>query len=177
MGAGGGKTSSSSSSTSSPWADVLGRIGLQEWRMAKPAISTYNQQAAEALKTGGVNANIPSINAAVDASRQSSSQSETQLREQLARSGLAGTPFAETIMAQTQGGDAARTGAIPAEATQAFIGQTVPTLEGQANAGTSAIGTAGGLNNTTVGTQTPSFWDYFAKLASSGGQAAAAYYG
>jgi hypothetical protein len=175
MGAGGGKTSSSSSSTSSPWADVLGKIGLQEWRMAKPAISTYNQQAAEALKTGGVNANIPSINAAVDASRQSSSQSETQLREQLARSGLAGTPFAETIMAQTQGGDAARTGAIPAEATQAFIGQAVPQLEGQAGRAAGAIGTAGGLNTTTTGTSTPSFWDYFSQLAASGAQASAAF--
>jgi hypothetical protein len=110
----------------------------------------------------------------VDASRQSSSQSETQLREQLARSGLAGTPFAETIMAQTQAGDAARTGAIPAEATQAFIGQAVPTLENQASMGASAITGAGNLNRTTTGTSTPSFWDYFMQGLQGGGAAAAA---
>jgi hypothetical protein len=97
------------------------------------------------------------------------------LREQLARSGLAGTPFAETIMAQTQGGDAARIGAIPAEATQAFIGQAVPQLEGQAGRAAGAIGTAGGLDNTTVGTQTPSFWQYFNQGLQAGGQIGAAF--
>lgn len=171
MGAGGGKSSSSSQSTNSPWADVLGRIGQQQWRMAKPALSAYSGQTAEALRTGGVNANIPSINAAVDASRQSASQSETQMREQLARSGLAGTPFAETIMAQQQGADSARTGAIPAEATQSFIGQAIPQLEGQAGRAAGAISGAGGLQNTQTGTQTPSFWDFFTKGLFAGGQA------
>jgi hypothetical protein len=169
MGAGGGKSSTSSQSTNSPWADVLGRIGQQQWRMAKPALSAYSGQAAEALKTGGVNANIPSINSAVDASRQSSSQSETQMREQLARSGLAGTPFAETIMSQQQGADSARTGAIPAEAAQSFIGQAIPQLEGQAGRAAGAISGAGGLQNTQTGTSTPSFWDFFSQGLQAGG--------
>ena len=173
----GGGSKTSQSTTNSPWANDLASIGLQDWRMAKPALQAYSSQASEALKTGGVNANIPSINAAVDASRQSSSQSETQLREQLARSGLAGTPFAQTIMAQQQGTDAARTGAIPAEATQAFIGQAVPQLEGQAGRAASAIGGAGGLQNTTTGTQTPSFWDYFTQGLQAGGMGAMAYAG
>jgi hypothetical protein len=77
-------------------------------------------------------------------------------------------------MAQTQGSDAARTGAIPAEATQAFIGQAVPQLEGQAGRAAGAIGTAGGLNTTTTGTSTPSFWDYFMQGLQGGGAAAAA---
>lgn len=136
--------------------------------MAAPALRSYSGQAAEALRTGGVNANIPSINAAVDASRQSSSQSETQLREQLGRSGLAGTPFAETIMAQQQGADSARTGAIPAEATQQFISQAIPQLEGQAGRTTGALSAAGGLDNTQQGTQTPSFWDFFTQGLQSG---------
>jgi hypothetical protein len=97
------------------------------------------------------------------------------LREQLARSGLAGTPFAETIMAQTQGGDAARTGAIPAEATQAFIGNAIPQLEGQAGRATSAIGAAGGLQNTTTGTSTPSFWDFFTQGLQAGAPLGAAF--
>lgn len=170
-GSGGGKSSSSSSSQSSPFAPLLASIGLNEWNMAKPVLSTYSNQASEALKTGGVNANIPSINAAVDASRQSSSQSETELRQRLAQSGLAGTPFAQSIMAQEQGTNNARTGAIPAEATQAFIGQAVPTVLNAGQAGVGALGTAAGLDINTKSTSTPSFWDMFNQGLSAGGLA------
>jgi hypothetical protein len=91
------------------------------------------------------------------------------MREQLARSGLAGTPFAETIMSQQQGADSARTGAIPAEAAQSFIGQAIPQLEGQAGRAAGAISGAGGLQNTQTGTSTPSFWDFFSQGLQAGG--------
>jgi len=170
-GSSGGKTSSSTSSQSSPYAPILAAIGSQMWNTAKPVSQTYANQANEALKTGGVNANIPSINASVDASRQSSSQSETQLRQRLAQSGLAGTPFAQNIMAQQQGTDNARTGAIPADATQAFISQAVPTVLNEGNAGIGALGTAGGLDINTKSTSTPSFWDTFMQGAGIGATA------
>ena len=95
------------------------------------------------------------------------------MREQLARSGLAGTSFAENILSQEQGTNAARTGAIPSDMTQAFIGQAIPQLGGQAGRASGAIAGAGGLQNTQAGTQTPSFWDFFTQGLQAGGSAGA----
>lgn len=71
-------------------------------------------------------------------------------------------------MAQEQGTNNARTGAIPAEATQAFIGQAVPTVLNAGQAGVGALGTAAGLDINTKSTSTPSFWDMFNQGITSG---------
>lgn len=165
-GSGGGKTSTSS--TSSPYAAILEGIGSQMWRTAKPVYQTYASQAEEALRTGGVNAQIPSVSRAVGAAREQQSQSTTDLRQRLAQSGLAGTSFAQALLQEdaSQGGQAVAN--IPAEATSAFVGQAVPQVLGMGRAGVGAIGQAAGIDQTT--TSTPSFWDFFTKGLSAGAQ-------
>ena len=53
-----------------------------------PALDTFIAQMDEALKTGGVGAQIPLISRATEASRQATSNALSQLDEQLAASGL-----------------------------------------------------------------------------------------
>lgn len=63
--------------------------------------STYINQLLEALITGGVGARIPIISQAVEGVRRASSKSLEATEADLARSGLAGTPYGEQIKAST----------------------------------------------------------------------------
>lgn len=158
MGAGGGKTSTSTSS--SPYAAALWGIGS---KYAKGALPLFNQSvstAEQALQTGGVNANIPSINRAVDANRQASSQSMEATRQSLARLGLSDSPFAQDLIAQanqTANNEAASVA--PDAASRIIAG--IPGLIGEGQAGFSPMSTAAGLDTTS--TYTPSFWQLVAQ--------------
>lgn len=162
----GAKTSSGTSSTSSPYADILAGMGKQMWSMAKPVAQTYSSQAAEALRTGGVNAQIPSINASVSASREAASQTQQQLRQRLAEGGLAGTPFADALLAQEEGTANQGIANIPATEAMAFAQSAVPNVLNMAGQGMSALGTAAGINKKTTTTSTPSQWDQFMQASS-----------
>jgi len=62
---------------------------------------TLVDQMTEALQTGGIGAQIPLINRAVDASARATGGALQNIESDLSQSGLAGTPFCEAILAQT----------------------------------------------------------------------------
>jgi hypothetical protein len=64
--------------------------------------SGYGGMLESALKGQGSAGNIPIIQQAVERSKQATSQTLAGTSDDLARSGLAGTPFGQAIMAQTQ---------------------------------------------------------------------------
>ena len=170
-GGGGGKTASSTSNTSSPFAPYLAQDGSQLFNLAKPVISNLSSQATSALQTGGVNAQIPSINASLDSSRRSASTSDTNLRQSLAKSGLGGTSFGNAILGEQEGTTSQNIAAIPGTAANSFLGMAAPAVIQEGNAGLGALGTAGSLDTATAGTQTASFWDTFmqgVQLAATG---------
>lgn len=73
---------------------------------AKPLGTEWVAQLLEALKTGGVNAQIPIVSKAVESSRQASSQALAGIDKYLAQMGLAGTPFgANTRATQMRTGE------------------------------------------------------------------------
>lgn len=174
---GGGKSSSSSSTSSSPFAPYLAAIAGQEWQAAKPTVQLMGSQTAEALRTGGVNAHIPAVNAATDAARQQSSQDTTQLREELARSGLGGSSFAQSILAQNRSSEGQKIADTPSNVTGEFLRGAVPITTGFGQTGLSGFEAAAGADHTTTGTSTPSFMDMFASMFQSGAYGAGAYFG
>lgn len=173
---GGGK--SSQTQTSSPYAGALWATGNKWQKTAFPLFSQMTSNAEQAIQTGGVNSNIPSINRAVDASRQAATQSQNSTRQSLARLGLENTPFAQTILAQNQqtsGQQIASAGPTQAQA----ISSMAPGLISTGMGGISAMSSAAGLDTTT--TYNPGFWQSFVQGlqgASSGvGEGVGAYFG
>lgn len=96
---GGGKGGSSSSETSATRA--LADISEQIWTEAKPGFTELVNQGLEAWKTGGTGASLPMVQRAVESSKVAGSQAMKQAESSLAGSGLAGTPYGESILAQT----------------------------------------------------------------------------
>ena len=160
---GGGK--SSTSTTSSPYAQALWAAGNKWNKAAFPLYSQALGQASQAIQTGGVNSQIPSINRAVDASRGASSQAEQQTRQSLARLNLTNTPFAQEILGQNRETSANRIADIgPTMASQIAAG--APNLISLGQRGLGAMGQAAGLDTTTQ--YTPSGLDQFAQMATIG---------
>src|SRR5271168_967163 len=71
------------------------------FNMSLPTIRALSAQTAEGLQTGGINAQIPSINSSVAAARQAYSTSQQALKNQLGQSGLANSSFGEEILGQS----------------------------------------------------------------------------
>lgn len=164
-GAGGGK--SSTSTQTNPYAAQLASMGSQLFKAGFPTISTLAGQTQSALQTGGVNSQIPAINANLAAARQAYSTSNQALKNQLSESGLLNSSFGQQILAGEQEQAGQNIAGIPANMTNAFLAGAIPTVAGAATAGTSAVGGAGSLTGTT--TQTPSFMNYLLAGLGAGG--------
>ena len=87
-----------------------------------PVRTELGQQIQEALTTGGVGAQIPIISAAQQQSRQATSSAIRGLTEDVARSGLARTPFAARALGETRLAGEQATGLIPSQIASQFIG-------------------------------------------------------
>lgn len=140
MGGGGKKESSSET-------DYLGQYARALFNQTSPLRKEFTDQSLEALKTGGIGAQIPLIARAVEASKAQTSQNLQTTQENLAKSRLAGTPFGQAIMAGSRiAGDQA-TARIPTDYAQGFISQ-IPGFIG-AMTGTAVQGQSGAAANQT----------------------------
>lgn len=162
-GGGGGKTSTQTGQNQSQFSPEL----MNLYRLSLPTIRALSGQTTSALQTGGVNANIPSINASVASARESFSRSQEMLRQQLATSGLSGSQFAQEILGGNQMQSGENISQIPTSITNDFLSRGVPTVVGT---GTSALSTAAGLNTSSTQQFTPSFWSMFLQGLQSAGQ-------
>ena len=142
---------------------------MQLYRMAKPTLQTLSAQTAEGLKTGGINAQIPSVNASVAAAREAYSQSHQALKNQLSEAGLANSSFGTEILGNQQMEAGQQIAQIPTTMTNDFLARGVPSVIG---AGTNALNTAAGLNTTQQ--FTPGFWQLFTQGLQAGSQGAGA---
>lgn len=87
----------------------------------QPVESELMSQILEALKTGGVGAQLPIVQQAVEGSRQATSRALQQSQESLFRSGLQGSPFGESILARTRITGEQQARRIPTQIAQSFI--------------------------------------------------------
>ena len=141
----------SSMTASSPFSPLIAKFA----KSFLPSAKAFGQQETEALKTGGVNAQIPIINRAVDASRGAESSANQDTQQALARAGLADTSFGAQILGNQKMQGAQNTAAIPGN----IAGQFISAVPGTARTGVSAASGAAQADRST--TYTPSFWDLF----------------
>src|SRR5271166_3715911 len=121
MGAGGGKTSNETQQSTSAFTPELNNL----FRMSLPTLRSLSAQTAEGLQTGGVNAQIPSVNASVASAREAYSRSQTALKEQLATSGLANSSFAQQILGTNAQQAGQQIAGIPSSMTNDFLARGV----------------------------------------------------
>lgn len=132
----GGKSAKTGASKS---AEAFGESLEAETRGPRQAMFS---QIEEALVTGGVGARIPLIQRAVESSRREGSNAMRQTGDQLALSGLAGTPFGEAIRADVGRSSAFQTSLVPSQIIQDLITQGMGFISGGMQVGSGALGSA-----------------------------------
>lgn len=124
MGAALGNAKANTASTS-PLESWLAQMGSNLMRQTGPVRKQILGQLQEALTTGGVNARIPQIQAAVASSKQALSGGLQQTAEQLASRNIGG-PFAARIMGGARMEGQQQISQIAPQMAQQLIGQFMP---------------------------------------------------
>lgn len=140
MGGGGKKESSYET-------DQLGQYARALFNQTSPLRNEFTKQSLEALKTGGIGAQIPLIARALEASKAQTSRDLVTTQDDLARTRLVGTPFGQAIMAGARIAGNQATARIPTDYAQGFISQ-IPGFIG-AMTGTAVQGQSGAAANQT----------------------------
>jgi hypothetical protein len=99
------------------------------FKTAKPLFQESAAQQLEALKTGGVGARIPMIQRAVEASKAATAGALRGTTDELAATGLAGTPFAASTLAGTRMSGEQATSQIPTTIAQHVISSPTSGLD------------------------------------------------
>lgn len=139
------------------------------FRTQQPIRRVLSQQTLEALRTGGVGARLPIAQRAVENTRIATGQSLRSAEGGLSRAGLAGTPFAQRMLAQlSQQGRFAQS-QIPTAFAQQLIGSagggsqqlpsfgSMPSGAGPSSSGSKDLGGLGSLLGNYVQNKFPSF--------------------
>lgn len=88
------------------------------------------RQVAEALRTGGIGAQIPIIQSSVSNANQALSDTLRGTEGSLASSGLTRTPYGQRILAQTRNEGNQAISRIPTDLAQGFAGQAPGLVQG-----------------------------------------------
>ncbi len=165
MGGGGGKGSQAQTSASRELEAFTGEIRQQSRGTRELLFS----QAEEALRTGGVGAQIPSITRAQESSRLATSRALEQIDVSLAQSNLAGTPFGERVRAEALTTGEFATSQIPTQQAASII-QTFPGIaSGAAIPIITGLGSAASAQANLGGAQTAAKAQTTAALFGAGG--------
>jgi len=128
----------------------------------------YTKQLMEALTTGGVGARIPIISKAMEASKRATSQSVRGAEENITRSGFAGTPFGEAILANISREGAYTTSQIGPQYAQQLISGIPGYVGGTLQAATQGMGTAAQASASVRGAATTATGNVASGFSSGG---------
>jgi len=126
--------------------NTLMQMGQKLFKQSGPVRKELFAQVLEALKTGGVGAQIPVIQRAVENSRAASGQALQQTSDQLAGANLSGTPYGQSILAQGRIAGNLASANIPTDIAQQFIGMGPGLATTTAQQGLGAVQSATSLN-------------------------------
>lgn len=150
MGGGkGAKGSSISISEPTPEQRETQRYFLED--VAKPVGGELIPQVVEALRTGGVNAQIPAIARAVESVQQANARSQSATQGSLASSRLQGTPFGQSILASQRQAGAQEAGLVPIDFAQMFLQMAQPLVTGGGSVSISGPGISRSQSKQTGG--------------------------
>ncbi len=126
--------------------DLLTQMAQQIFQETTPVRREFIGQLESALAGETEGGMVPVISRAVESARQAASRTERATTEELARTGLSGTPFGASILGQTRAqGEQAATQTETNILSQLIAG--IPNFVlGQAQTATSAISGAGGAS-------------------------------
>lgn len=144
----GGKSPSTEASTNES------QIANQLFSESTPVRQELFKQILEGLQTGGVQAKIPIIQSALESSRVAQSNTMKGIDENLATSGLSGTPFGARTRAEAQEAGNQQIGQIPTNIIRDFL-SVAPgyssQASGQALQGLSAVtGSEAAIRNAQI---------------------------
>lgn len=125
-----------------PSSKKLDLIATDLYKQSNPVRMEVFSQLLEGLRTGGVGAQIPIVQSAVEQSRSATSRAMRDTEASLARSGLAGTPFGEQVLAAARTEGEAATGAIPSSLVREFLSQAPGLITGTGNQVVGGLGSA-----------------------------------
>ena len=132
-------------------SDALLGMAADSFAMGKPAMKAGLGMFTDAVNTGGVESRQPIYSQASEKSLQAGNQAKLAMAEDNARTGLAGTPFAEAEMKQVDLTSRQSTHTAPMEMENQDYWKILSTFfpgAGQAmGMGMQGMGTAGGLQN------------------------------
>lgn len=115
-----------------------------------PLRQEYGNQSLEALRTGGITAQVPIINRAVEASRSSLGDNLRNLTEDLAKYRLTGTPFGQQIYNQARIGGEANVANIAPSYAANFISQVPSFVSALTGTGMQGMGAGAGAQGGVV---------------------------
>ena len=142
---GGGKSAESGAS------EDLVEIAKQFFKETTPVRQELTGQFLEALTTGGSGARMPIISKAVESSQRATSKTMRSTEENLARGGLAGTPFGAQIRAQTQQQGEFATSQVEPNMIMQILQQIPGFVTGSSQVTTSGMGQAAGAQAQQTG--------------------------
>jgi hypothetical protein len=125
----------------SPLQSMLSDWGISMLRQTRPIRKEVLGQLTEALRTGGVKANIPMIQQAVARANQATAGAMTQTAEQLASRNIGG-PFAQRILAGMRMAGNEQAAQIPTQMAQSLINAFLPFAGQVQSLGMGAFSTA-----------------------------------
>lgn len=150
----------------------LESMAQQLFGETSPLRALLTSQMEEALATGGVGAQIPIIQRAEERARLATSQAMEGVERELARTGLAGTPFGETLRAETARRGEFDISQIRPTMTSQFLAQIPGYTMGTTQTGIGGMGAAA----TAEAQRIRGLYDLIASMFTAGGQAGAAYF-
>jgi len=141
---------SSTSTTSSPYAGLLAQRGLSLESLAQPLLTMLFGQMEEALRTGGIGAQMPIIQNAVSRSREAGNASMQNARNMLGSANLGNDPLSQGVLASLAGQLNQTTANIPTDLAMQFISMAPGFAENVASTGLNAGTQAAALDRTTT---------------------------
>lgn len=112
-----------------------------------PVQNEFFTQVGEALRTGGVGAQLPMVSRSVEESRSALTRSLAQTEDDLARTGLARTPFGANVLAQTRQSGEQAVARIPTDFANQLITQTPQLIQGTLGAVLGSLASVGRSRN------------------------------
>ena len=110
-----------------PGETALADIATQLFAETSPLRNDLISQFSELLNTGGVGAQVPIISQALESVKRASATNLEDLDEELARTGLAGTPFGAGIRSEAQTSASIKASQIPTDFARQFL-QLIPSF-------------------------------------------------